>query len=388
MSQTYERKTTENLQFRYLYGLGVLFVVLSHCNGGGVQMLSNWMHFGAFHLAIFVFGSGYFFDARKLEKPMQYWNDKVKKLLLPLWGWNLFYGLLIQILHKAGFTFGSSLNLKNVLLGPVINQDLYVLNLGSWFVFPFFMVQILYACFKWILDKAGKSGVTDKLLQGVFLIAGMVGVYVTPMMKQPWWDMACRILYFMPFYVMGMLYKQYLEKSIRQVPAVVVLGFCMLYNLCIKTWFGREVYAIPSSCDYPFGMAATYLTAIIDILFWLKVCQVLADHKKICTPLAVLGRCTWEIMIHQFMGILLVKGVFALGNSLFGWFTDFQWQEFYGNIWYLYLPKGILEYAFLYVIGALLIPIGIKWGMNRFKKEAAKIGERYGAKNKGAYAKS
>lgn len=60
---------SENLAFRYLYGFAILFVLLSHCDGGGVEMLSNWMHFGAFHLGIFVFGSGYFFREEKLLNP-------------------------------------------------------------------------------------------------------------------------------------------------------------------------------------------------------------------------------------------------------------------------------------------------------------------------------
>lgn len=83
-------KEKENLQFRYLYAFGIIFVVMSHCDGGGMQMLSNWMHLGAFHLAIFVFGSGYFFDEEKITDLLAYIRKKIKTLLLPLWGWNLF----------------------------------------------------------------------------------------------------------------------------------------------------------------------------------------------------------------------------------------------------------------------------------------------------------
>ena len=67
--QLNREKKEENKAFRYLYGFAILFVVLSHCDGGGFEMLSNWMHFGAFHLAVFVFGSGYFRRATDAEHP-------------------------------------------------------------------------------------------------------------------------------------------------------------------------------------------------------------------------------------------------------------------------------------------------------------------------------
>lgn len=73
-----EQLKQENKAFRYLYGFGILFVVLSHCDGGGFEMLSNWMHFGAFHLAIFVFGSGYFLAGRTVTKPVAFVWKKVK----------------------------------------------------------------------------------------------------------------------------------------------------------------------------------------------------------------------------------------------------------------------------------------------------------------------
>mgnify|MGYP000187058825 FL=1 len=77
-----EQLKQENKAFRYLYGFGILFVVLSHCDGGGFEMLSNWMHFGAFHLAIFIFGSGYFLAGRTVTKPVAFVWKKVKKLLV------------------------------------------------------------------------------------------------------------------------------------------------------------------------------------------------------------------------------------------------------------------------------------------------------------------
>lgn len=365
-----EENGGENLSFRYLYGFAVLFVVLSHCDGGGVEMLSNWMHFGAFHLAVFVFGSGYFFRKERLKKPFVYLGEKVKRLLLPLWCWNLFYGLVMTLLNALGFTFGEPVTLRGILFYPVISENLYVLNMGSWFVFPFFCVQILYGGGKVLLDLLGKPKVTDRILQAAFIAAGFAGVYFAghgyhEAVLYP----VFRILYFMPFYVSGMLYKDFCEKAFSKIPAVFCLGACLFISLLLNARFGKAVYAIPSSCDYPFGIWATYLAGAVGILFWLKISMVLADFGKSCAPLLILGRSTWDIMFHQFAGILAVKAVFAVLSRFAGICGDFDFAAFLGDIWYLYRPGGIKEFAFLYVLGAIFVSLTIKALLEKGRKQ-------------------
>lgn len=361
---------SENLAFRYLYGFAILFVLLSHCDGGGVEMLSNWMHFGAFHLGIFVFGSGYFFREEKLLNPRLYLWNKVKRLLIPLWCWNLFYGLLLTLLHGLNFTFGEPLTLRGILLFPLNSENLYVLNMGSWFIFPFFCVQILYGAGKLLLNLLGRPKVTDRILQALFVTAGFAGVYFA---GHGYHEYALypvfRILYFMPFYAFGMLYRDFLEKYLSKAPAALYFGTCLLISLMLNARFGKAVYVIPSSCDYPFGMWATYLAGAVGILFWLRVSTVLADFGKECIPLLVLGRSTWDIMFHQFAGIMAVKAVFAVTGRIFGIFRDFDPAAFSGDIWYLYRPGGMKEFALLYVLGAIGISLGVKALLEKGRKQ-------------------
>lgn len=360
----------ENLAFRYLYGFAILFVLLSHCDGGGVEMLSNWMHFGAFHLGIFVFGSGYLFREEKLLNPRLYLWNKVKRLLIPLWCWNLFYGLLLTLLHGFGFTFGEPLTLRGILLFPINSENLYVLNMGSWFIFPFFCVQILYGAGKLLLNLLGRPKVTDRILQALFVTAGFAGVYFA---GHGYHEYALypvfRILYFMPFYAFGMLYRDFLEKYLSKAPAALYFGTCLLISLMLNARFGKAVYVIPSSCDYPFGMWATYLAGAVGILFWLRVSTVLADFGKECIPLLVLGRSTWDIMFHQFAGMMAVKAVFAVTGRIFGIFRDFDPAAFSGDIWYLYRPGGMKEFALLYVLGAIGISLGVKALLEKGRKQ-------------------
>lgn len=167
----------------------------------------------------------------------------------------------------------------------------------------------------------------------------------------------CRIAYFMPFYILGMWYHNYLEKYIDRLSVAAVLSGCLIVALLLNAHFGRVVYAIPSSCDYPFGVVATYLSACIGILFWLTVSKALARMTEDVKILRFMGNHTWDIMFHQFMGILLVKVLFFLCNRCFGSFADFDKNAFLSDIWYLYLPKQMAEFKALYVVGAIAFSV-------------------------------
>lgn len=354
MNSMKQELKTENRTFRYLYGLAILFVVLSHCDGGGFEMLSNWMHFGAFHLAIFVFGSGYFLKSDAMNNPFKYLGKKVCKLLLPLWGLHFLYGIIVWILHYIGFTFGDAISLKSLLLYPISSKDLYVLNMGAWFVFPFFMVQVIYAFGKMLLDLLKKEQITDLIWQIVLLVAGIVCIKLACSgYQQEGMTVLFRIAYFMPFYILGIWYHNYFETLMERINASLILGACLCVALLINAHIGRVVYAIPSSCDYPFGVVATYLSALVGVVFWLTVSRELDKGNFEIKLLKIIGSHTWDIMFHQFAGILLVKVLFSMGNKLFGTFQDFDYVAYYNDIWYLYLPKGIPEFKALYVVGAI-----------------------------------
>jgi hypothetical protein len=278
--------------------------------------------------------------------------------------------VLVYLLHQCGFSLGADLTLRNVLLFPINGENLYELNMGSWFILPFFLVQFCYGAGKLLLDLCRKPQITDCILQAVFLVAGFAGVYLAGHgYHESSLYPVFRVLYFMPFYVGGILYRKFLEKQFCRIPSWVCFGGCLFAALMLNTVYGRTVYAIPSSCDYPFGVIATYLSGSIGILFWLKAAQILAEQKELCKPLAALGKNTWDIMLHQFVGIMAVKCFFAGANRLFGWFADFDFAAFYSDIWYLYKPKGIAEYTFLYVLGGLTIPILLRWAWKKVKPQ-------------------
>ena len=118
--------TEENRQFRILSALGIIFVVAGHL-GYGVFDLGGLFPYYSFHVYIFLFVSGYFYKDEAEKNIGGYIWKKCRMLLVPYFLWNLFYGVLAQVLHGIGFSLGEVLSLRTLFLSPFIvgHQFLY-----------------------------------------------------------------------------------------------------------------------------------------------------------------------------------------------------------------------------------------------------------------------
>lgn len=355
----------ENLAFRYLYALGVIFVVLSHV-GGGLEMGSNVFHFGAFHLAIFLFGSGYFWKEDKIDHPDRTVMNWLRKLILPLWVTNAIYGIALLGLAFFGIKF-TQVDITKFLVGPIFDTEMFDLNLGAWFVFPFFLTQFLYwmvlVLAKRILTAIQKETSYDSICivwQVLFMLIGFAGVFFATRRAYPLpLGVIIRVCYFAPFFVLGIWYKRWFETWVCKVPRGIWMLVCVVIGMAMQTYYGRLVFVIPSSCDYPFGVVATYASAIIAILFWMMICYYLADIKQPVTALVTVGQHTWDIMFHQFFGFFVVNTVFAILHQCGGLFTMFDMGAYMSDVWYQYMPAGLEVYKLAYVMSGIVIPIGI-----------------------------
>lgn len=86
----------ENIQFRILYFIGIFLIVANHSDNGGFSLFYEWFPAYSFHLALFVFCSGYFFLKNKDKKIFEFVLKLIKKFLIPLYFWNFVYGLIIM----------------------------------------------------------------------------------------------------------------------------------------------------------------------------------------------------------------------------------------------------------------------------------------------------
>ena len=122
-----ERKI--NYEFKILYFWGMVFIVACHCGYGGLSLAYEWFYPGAFHLALFAFASGYFYKSRAEEHVGRFIWKKVLSLLLPMYLWNVFYGIFVMIIHPYGFTIGGEFNLYNLYNRIVKNRRLRIFRM-------------------------------------------------------------------------------------------------------------------------------------------------------------------------------------------------------------------------------------------------------------------
>lgn len=133
MSNTIEKR---NSTFQFLYTLGIVFIVMGH-KGGWPTLLEKWFPLYSFHVVLFVFCSGYFYNDKWEKNVISYIFRKIKKLLVPLFGWNLFYAVLLIVLNSNGFNYSvEPVNFHSLFVSPLLHGHQYLFNLAGWFVAP------------------------------------------------------------------------------------------------------------------------------------------------------------------------------------------------------------------------------------------------------------
>ena len=91
---------TENHTMRVFYLLAIVFVVDGHTTLGNLFDLNGLFRYYSFHLMMFAFGSGYFF--KFYGGALSDFAHRAKKLLVPLYLWNVVYGVGAALLRRFG----------------------------------------------------------------------------------------------------------------------------------------------------------------------------------------------------------------------------------------------------------------------------------------------
>lgn len=150
-----------------------------------------------------------------------------------MYGYTIAYGLLVRLLHRWGFQIGGKFNLHNILISPLNDGHQFVLNMAGWYIVPLFMVEILNCMIRAFFKRKGWQIPEWIFFAGAVLI-GMGGNFLAIMeYRTSWWLTVVRILYFAPFYAMGIFYKKILEKYVDRIPSVVYFAIVFAAKLMI-----------------------------------------------------------------------------------------------------------------------------------------------------------
>jgi len=363
---------TVNYEFKILYVLGIIFIVAGHTNNnGGIAFFNDWFIPYAFHVGLFVFASGYFYKRARQNDIIQYVKKKFIHLIVPLYLWNVFYGVLVYALRYKDFTIGGDFTIKNLLLTPITTGHQFAYNLAGWFIIPLFMLEVCNIIFRKILEKLKVEN--EYLIFALYLTAGLCGAWLSMNGYNTGWLLVLvRMLYFMPFFGLGMLYNAKLEK-IEKVPNVIYFAIVFILQLAVITKYSGIVTYSASWCNDFDNIYMPFIVGFLGIAFWLRISRILVPALKDSKYMNYIANNTFSIMVHQFLGFMLLKFIFSLGNRYFSLFPNFDWIEYKTNIFYFYLPGGIEQYTILYLLAGLMLPLAIAYIVGCVKKQIVSL---------------
>lgn len=356
-----EKSTGVNLQFKLLSAIGICIIVAGHCNSGGLSLAYEWFPIYSFQLTMFAFISGYFYKSKNEDNIISYIWKRFKRLVIPAYLWNIVYGLFALLLTYCSYTFLPKVNLYNLFVMPFIDGEEFLFNLGSWFVYPLFCVCVINVLFRKLLKLLKISN--EYIIMAVYLAIGMVSVWACieyPQVKNGAMLLVFRTLFFLPGFSMGYFYKEKLEMHDKMSN---VSYFVILFSIqLLLILFCQDLAYTPSGCSgYKNGFIIPYVTSITGIAFWLRVTKILTPAIKNWKLIRLVADNTYSIMIHHFFGFMCIKWLFFAINLGGNMCKDFNVANLKGYFWYFYLPNGKTQFAIVYVLAGIFIPILIKY---------------------------
>lgn len=353
----------ENMTFRALYLLAIVFVVDGHSNLSHMFDMGRLFRYYSFHLLLFAFGAGYFFRSRE-----SLWGDiaeRAKKLLVPLYVWNAVYGLGAWLLRSVGgFEAGAPVSLYTLLIAPLTDGQHFAWNLGSWFIFPLFLVQVCYCL---IRRAAGVWKDREIITFILCLIPGFLAISLCRAGKQEMLPLfALRSMILLPGYAGGQLYRRCLEKHDR-LATVPYLTVVVVLRALLCTANENMAYLLSDCTYFPCNAFVVYAGGALAIAFWLRIARMLAPHMEKSRLALYASRHTFDIMMHHLMGFFAVNTVFLVMNAMGTGAADFSVKMFRTEVQYSYAPQMKPEFNVIYLIAGMLLPLGIARVVEKIK---------------------
>lgn len=343
----------ENHQFRILYAIAIILVVAGHCGNGGMNVLFDWFTPYAFHLGIFAFGSGYFYKIKECDRQFDYLKRKIKHLLIPLFLCNLFYGILVEVMRPLGMSIGGGLNFQNLIITPMQHGHQFVYNLGTWFVFPLFVIVIFNnILFKLLAFLGERRAIVTFIL---YLALGIISVKLAKNgYNKEWYLLLTKTMFLMPMFGLGLLYRKYRFFDSLNNGLFLFIVLTLQYLLLLR--FGCPVgNNIAWMRDFHGSSYLPFVAEFLGIMFWLRMCAIVEPVLKSNKLINEIGSHTFEIMTHHLLAMVFIKAIFALAALKLS--LNFSFEQFTHNIGYYYCPKSLWQTHFFYALAGVLLPI-------------------------------
>ena len=359
----------ENKVMRVLGALGIIFIVAGHIEFDLFTIRGIFPYY-SFHVYIFLFIAGYFYERSVEENPFKYVLKKAKAFLLPYFVFNLLYGILSTILNTKGFSLGQDISLYSFFVEPFMGGHQYMLNAPSWFLISLFFVEI----FNVFLSRAlSRIHLDDEwIVFGIYLVLGIVTAFLAigGHVWGPYKDIG-RILIMMFGFGLGRIYRTKLEPlkpSADSMDGVLALSAGAVMIFILQMFLTRFTAGLAFSTVWVTGFAngpvIPFVSITTGILFWLLISELLvrlldtsAITEKILEGICIIGRSTRSIMLHHVFIIFIINSVVAEVYMNGHGALKFDMDKYLTDVYYVYGQGQTDIPKIFYLILCILIPV-------------------------------
>lgn len=366
-------KAEYNMSFCILSGLAIIMVVAGHL-GYSIMTMGELFPYYSFHVPLFVFISGYFYKKAEEEHPLAYVIKKAKRLLVPYFIWNLIYGGIAWLLRGCGFQMGEGVSLETLFLAPFVHGYQFIYHYAAWFVPVLFVIEIMNLVMRLIVARVVRKRLpADRITEWIYLLGSLavgmavvhlaIGGHVWGAYKAPG-----RILLLYPCFQMGQFYKKRLEKhdTLGSLPYfAILLTLQVVLQICCNGMAFSSVWCT----GFANGPVIPYVTIVSGIAFWLRIARILTPVAGENGVVRWIGQNTYTVMMHHVMVFMVIKMILASFAAYTGTCTDFDFEQFYSNIDYVYLVNGAEHFKMVYLAAGVGAPLGIRYCLLCLKRK-------------------
>ncbi len=333
--------------------LGIIFMVIGHI------WVDTYLHdlIYLFHMPLFFFCSGYFFN--KEESLITATRKRLKGLYLPYFKWTLFVFLLHNVwynLHIYNKTFGLTYYSQNYFyLKDFLKYIFYMFVFmggdetrllgGFWFIKVLLWTSLITAFFR----SLERSLNTTKILKSLLLISIPFSIICRKYdFGLPLIGSLDIIFMGITFYLLGFYWRQYESRITYNIYNVLFTFLC----ICIIPYFW-----VDPSMFGPYNLIIYYyIGALIGIFFCFGLSFMLNRYQ--ITLLYYIGNHTFTILALHFFAFRIVNLWIIYNNKL-------SWD-------YLGAFPVIKGYNFFYYIAyatfGIFVPLLFTWSYDKVKQ--------------------
>lgn len=342
--------------------IAMILVVVGHISSEGFRGPFDLFPPYSFHVAAFVFVSGYFYREASENQVGSYIKKKAMRLMVPLYAIMLVYGIVSTLMHWGVYSFLPVISAKTLLFGPLLSGHDFLINLPMWFIAPLFFAEVFNVLFRratrplWRLLHCSPT-TTEFFIFACYLFLGAIAIIQGGGTGLPAGLplLACRTLFFIACFGMGSFYRRVLEQH-DKLKSVTFFAIVVAVQLVAATLAHGAITYTPSWCRFPNGVLLTYVVTITGIAFLLRVSRILGARLGNTRSVRMIADNTFSIMCHHYFALYVVSAAFALVAWATPLFSSFDFQAF-GKGLYLFYPGGVTCWAALYFIVAIVFSL-------------------------------